>query len=190
MLETYYFMASESKENNILKLILENSPTRQWHFEDVVKQTKVTRAVANKWLRKYCEEELLKRVKENKRFPYFTAGSNNPAYQAKKRIYALEQLYQSGLIAQLISLKNAKTIILFGSIAKGDWYKNSDIDIFIYGNPKGFEKEKYEKKLKKSIELHVFESKKEIREVKTGLINNVINGYLIKGQLQDFAEIG
>ncbi len=183
-------MASESKENDVLKLILETSPTRQWHFEEIVKQAKMTRAVASKWLRKYCEEGLLKRIKENKRFPYFTAGSNNPIYQAKKRIYALEQLYQSGLIAQLANLRNAKTIIIFGSIAKGDWYKDSDIDIFIYGKPEGLEKEKYEKKLKKSIELHVFESKKEIKEVKTGLINNVINGYLIKGQIQDFAEIG
>ena len=182
-------MASESKENNVLKLILENSPTRQWHFEEIVKQAQVTRAVANKWLRKYYEEGLLKRIKESKRFPYFTAGSNNPVYQAKKRIYALEQLYQSGLIAQLINLKNAKTIILFGSIAKGDWYKESDIDIFIYGSSKGLEKEKYEKKLRKSIELHVFESREEIKEVKTGLINNVINGYLIKGQVQDFAEM-
>ncbi len=182
-------MASESKENNVLKLILENSPTRQWHFEEIVKQAKVTRAVANKWLRKYCEEGLLKRIKEKGRFPFFTAGSNNPVYQAKKRLYALEQLYQSGLIAQLINLKNAKTIILFGSIAKGDWYKESDIDIFIYGSSEGLEKEKYEKKLRKSIELHVFESRKEIKEVKTGLINNVINGYLIKGQVQDFAEM-
>jgi predicted nucleotidyltransferase len=182
-------MGSESKENNVLKLILENSPTRQWHFEEIVKQAKVTRAVANKWLRKYCEEGLLKRIKEKGRFPFFTVGSNNPVYQAKKRLYALNELHQSGLIAGLISLKNAKTIILFGSIAKGDWYKESDIDIFIYGSSEGLEKEKYEKKLRKSIELHVFESKKEIKEVKTGLINNVINGYLIKGQVQDFAEM-
>jgi predicted nucleotidyltransferase len=182
-------MGSESKENNVLKLILENSPTRQWHFEEIVKQARVTRAVANKWLRKYCEEGLLRRIKESKRFPYFTAGSNNPAYQAKKRLYALEQLYQSGLIVQLINLKNAKVIIIFGSMAKGDWYKDSDIDIFIYGSPKGLEKEKYEKKLKKSIELHVFESKKEIKEVKTGLMSNVVNGYIIKGQIQDFAQI-
>jgi len=182
-------MGSESKENNVLKLILENSPTRHWHFEEIVKQAKITRAAANKWLKKYCEEGLLKRIKESGKFPYFTAGSNNPVYQSKKSIYALEQLYQSGLIAQLINLKNAKTIIMFGSIAKGDWYKGSDIDIFIYGKPERLEKEKYEKRLGRSIELHVFESKKEIKEVKTGLINNVINGYIIKGQLQDFAEI-
>ncbi|MBN2459657.1 nucleotidyltransferase domain-containing protein [Candidatus Woesearchaeota archaeon] len=183
-------MGSESKENNILKLILENSPTRQWHFEEVVKQSKVTRAAANKWLKKYCKNGLLKRVKESGKFPYFTAGSNNPAYQARKKLYALNELHQSGLITGLMSLKNAKAIIVFGSMAKGDWYKGSDIDIFIYGSPEGLEKEHYEKKLKKRIELHVFESKKEIKQVKTGLISNVVNGYIIKGQVQDFASIG
>ncbi|MBU1321170.1 MAG: nucleotidyltransferase domain-containing protein [Nanoarchaeota archaeon] len=182
-------MASPSKEQQLLRLILENSPTKHWHFEEIVKKAKLTRAVANKWLKKYSKEGLLKRIKEKGKFPYFTAGSNNPAYQSKKKLYALEELYQSGLIPHLNTI-NAKTIIVFGSMIKGDWYKESDIDIFIYGEPKGIDKQKYEKKLKRSIELHVFETKKDIKAVRTGIINNIINGYLVKGQLQDFAEVG
>ena len=88
-----------------------------------------------------------------------------------------------------MSIKNAKTIILFGSIIKGDWYKNSDIDIFILGNIQNFNKKYYERKLHKNIELHIFENKQEIAEVQTGLIKNVINGYIIKGQIQDIAEV-
>ena len=101
----------------------------------------------------------------------------------------LTKLYHSGLIRGLISLENAKTIILFGSAIKGDWYKDSDVDIFIYGSPEGFKKNKYELKLKKDIELHVFKTKNEIKRVKTGLIDNILNGYIIKGRIQDFAEV-
>ena len=187
--QIYYFMASPSKEESILKLILENSPLKHWHFEEMTKESKMTRAAANKWIKKYLKEGLLKREKEKGKYPYFTAGSNNSIYQSKKRIYALEKMYQSGLINHLNSLKKAKTIIVFGSIAKGDWYKDSDIDIFIYGNAEGLEKHKYELKLQKSIEMHVFKNKKELEEVKTGLINNIVNGYIIKGQIQDFAEV-
>lgn len=182
-------MASPSKEENVLKIILENSPLKEWHFEEIVKEAKVTKAVANKWLKKYVKEGLIKRIKEEGRFPYFTVGNNNPFYYSIKRIYALEQLHKIGLISKLLSLKTAKTIIIFGSIIRGDWYKDSDIDIFILGNLSNFDKKIYEHKLYKNIELHIFKDKKEIREIKTGLIKNIINGYTIKGQIQDIAEV-
>ncbi len=182
-------MASQSKEENVLKLILENSPLKEWHFEEIVREAKVTRLVANKWLQKYVKQGLLTRIKEKRRFPYFTVGSNNPVYYSLKRIYLLEQLHSSGLLAKLLSLKEVKTIILFGSSIKGDWYKDSDIDLFMYGNITDFDKSPYEIKLKKHIELQIFENKKELEEVKTGLIKNIINGYVVKGQIQDVVEV-
>lgn len=189
MSESYYFMASPSKEENVLKLILENSPLKEWHFKDIVKEAKVTKSVANKWLKKYVQEKLLKKVKKNKEFPFFTVGNKNHTYYSLKRVYALEQLHKSGLISKLLSLNNAKTIIIFGSIIKGDWYKDSDIDIFILGDTLNFDKNKYEHRLNKHIELHVFEDKKEIKGIQTGLIKNIINGYILKGQIQDIAKV-
>lgn len=182
-------MASPSKEKNVLNLILENSPLKEWHFEEIVREAKITRLAANKWLKKYVSEGLLKHIKEKGKFPHFTVGGNNPVYYSFKRIYALEQLHQSGLIAKLLSLKTAKTIILFGSIVKGDWYKDSDVDIFIFGDISDFDKNSYELKLQKKIELHLFQHRKEIEEVRTGLIKNIINGYILKGQIQDIAEV-
>ncbi len=189
MSQSYYFMATPSKEENVLRLILEYSPLKEWHFEEIVTKAKVTKVVANKWLKKYVSDGLLKHVKALGKFPYFSVGSNNYYYYSLKKVYALEQLHKSGLIPKLLSLKTAKTIILFGSIVKGDWYKDSDIDIFIFGDISDFDKNLYRLKLQKNIELHIFQSKKEIEEVKTGLIKNVINGYVIKGQIQDFVKV-
>mgnify|MGYP001566098134 FL=1 len=186
--EIYYYMASPSKEEKILQLLLENSPMRQWHFNEIVKESKVTRAVANKWLKRYMKDGLIKRAKEKGKFPYFTCGIDNPAYVSKKKLMALEQIYKSGFAEHLISLKQAKSVVLFGSFARGDWHRGSDIDIFIYGDKNGLDKSKYELKLKRQIEVHSFETKKEIRQVKTGLLKNVLNGYAIKGQMQDFWE--
>ena len=73
-------MASPSKEENVLKLILEDSPLKEWHFQEIVRKAGVTKAVANKWLRKYTAEGLLNYTKEKGKFPYFTAGSNNHIY--------------------------------------------------------------------------------------------------------------
>jgi predicted nucleotidyltransferase len=182
-------MASPSKEEHILKLILENSPLKEWHFEEMVRSAKVTKAAANKWLKKYVLEGLLNYVKEEGKFPHYTAGRSNPIYYSSKRVYALEQLHKSGLISKLLSLNKAKTVILFGSIMRGDWYKDSDIDVFVFGDISDFDKNLYELRLNKNIELHIFENKEEIKEVKTGLIKNIINGYVLKGQIQDFAEV-
>ena len=182
-------MASPSKEETVLKLILENSPLKEWHFEEMVRGAKVTKLVANKWLKKYVSEGLLSHIKEKGKFPHYTVGNNNQVYYSLKRIYALEQLQKSGLMPKLLSLKTAKTIILFGSIAKGDWYKDSDIDIFVFGDISDFDKNIYELRLHKNIELHIFRNKEEIDEVKTGLIKNIINGYIIRGRIQDFAEV-
>lgn len=181
-------MGSPSKEERILELILENSPLKQWHFEEIVKETKMTRAAVNKWLKKYRKEGLIKRAKEKGKFPHFTCGEDNPVYKAKKKLYMLNKIYQSGLIVKIISLEKIRTAIIFGSIAKGDWYKESDIDIFIYGEPKGLNKHGYELKLGRNIELHIFRSKQEIKAVKTGLIKNITNGYTIKGAIQNTIE--
>jgi len=182
-------MASPSKEENVLRLILGNSPLREWHFEEIVKEAKVTKAVANKWLKMYVKDCLLNHVKRRGRFPYFSVGSNNPFYYSLKRVYALEQLHRSGLIPKLLSIETAKTVIIFGSIARGDWYKDSDIDIFVFGNLTDFNKKLYELKLHRHIELHIFRNMKEIQRVKTGLVKNIINGYVLKGQIQDVVKV-
>lgn len=183
-------MASESKEEHFLQAILENSPLRHWHFQELLKETGMSRGALNKWLKKYTKQGLLKSIKEPGRFPYFTVGKDNPVYKAKKKQYILDRIYESGLITGLLDSDSIQVAIIFGSAARGDWYKGSDIDLFILGDTQGMKKAHYETRLGRDIEIHEFASKKEIQEVKTGLMKNVINGYLIKGNISDFAEVG
>jgi len=182
-------MASESKEERLLQALLGNSPLRHWHFQELLKETGMSRGALNKWLKKYSKEGLLKRIKTPGRFPYFTAGEDNPAYKAKKKQYILDRIYESGLITELLDSDSIQVAIIFGSAARGDWYKDSDIDLFILGDSKGMKKSRYETRLKRDIEVHEFSSRKEIKEVKTGLMSNIVNGYLIKGKLSDIAEV-
>jgi len=182
-------MASPSKEQQILRLLLENSPLKEWHFDEIVLAAKVTRAVANKWLKKFVADGVLHHVKAVGSSPFYTVGQRNAVYYSLKRLYVLEQLHQSGLIPQLLSLEGAQTVILFGSMIKGDWYKDSDIDIFVFGNVSGFDTKTYQLRLRRNIELHVFENKAEIRKIRSGLMNNVVNGYVVKGRIQDVVEV-
>ncbi len=177
----------KSKEESIMELFFEN-PTRQWHFEEILKEAKITRSKSDRWLKKLNNEGLIKRIKERDRMPYYISNYESHVYKNKKRIFAMEKLYKSGFLNHLCSLEKAKTIVLFGSFSRSDWYKNSDIDIFIYGNPEGLRLADYELKLHRGIQLFVCQTRKELVKMGAGLIRNVIKGDFIKGDL-DFVEV-
>ncbi len=48
---------------------------------------------------------------------------------------------------------------------------------------------RFELKLKKKRELIVTSIKEEIQAIRSGLIKNVINGYIVKGRVQDVVEV-
>ncbi len=116
--------------------------------------------------------------------PYYIANHETPEYRIKKRLFALHQLEKNGFLTHLAGLPKAKAVILFGSITRSDWYKDSDIDVFIYGNPEGYKP----KQLKKEVETFVCKDEKELAKLPEGLLRNVLGGYLIKGSL-DFIKV-
>ncbi len=177
----------ESKELNVLELFFE-SPTRQWHFEELVKQTKLARSKLNKWLTIFIKTNLIQKLKEKGKMPYYKGNYTAPEYKNKKKLFALNQLYESGLLNYLDSLKNIHTVIIFGSYIRSDWVKDSDIDIFMYGDPKRLKIAPYELKLKREIQLFTYKNKKELKTLNTSLLKNILKGIIIKGDL-DFLEV-
>src|SRR3989344_2326846 len=169
-----------SKENNLLELFF-NSPTREWHFEEIVKEARIARSKVDRWLKQFKKEGLVKRIKEKGKMPYYISDYHSVAYQNKKKLFALNTLYNIGLLNHLASLAKAKSVILFGSFARSDWYKDSDLDIFIYGDPEGLSIAKYETKLHRDIQVFVADSKEDLKKLGLDLIKNIIKGNLIKG---------
>src|SRR3989344_3341934 len=177
----------ESKEKKVIELFFEN-PTREWHFEEIIKEAKITRSKADKWLKIFLRKGLIRRIKDKGRMPYYSSNYNSPEYKNRKKIFALNKLHESGFLNHLYSLQKAKTIILFGSFSRSDWYKNSDIDLFIYGDPEGLKIAGYELKLKRDVQLFICQNNQELAKFGKGLIKSVIKGDLIKGEL-DFIEV-
>ena len=177
-----------SKEEDIMWLFF-NNPTKRWHFEEIVKEADIVRSKADKWLKRFIKEKLIKRVKEKGKMPYYISNYESPGYQNKKRLFALKKLNETGLLNHLSSLEEANTVILFGSFTRWDWYKGSDIDVFIYGNPKGLSIGKYEIKLHRDIQLFICKNKKQLRKLGSGLIRNIIKGDIIKGDIP-FLRVG
>lgn len=177
----------KSKENDILALFFEQ-PTREWHFEEILRTAKMSRGKATQWLKKLQQEGVINKVKEKGKMPYYASDYDNPAYKNKKKLFAFQQLYDSGLLNHLSSLPKADTVILFGSFVRSDWYQNSDIDVFIYGSPEGLHIAEYELRLHKDIQVFISKTPEDLCKLGNDFIKNIIKGNLVKGTL-DFVEV-
>ncbi|MBW2990881.1 nucleotidyltransferase domain-containing protein [Candidatus Woesearchaeota archaeon] len=181
-------MVFPAKENNVLELFF-NEPTKHWHFNEIVRKAGISEQRANHWLKQFVKKGLIKRVKPKEKMPYFIANYEHPVYENKKRLYGLNKMFETGLLTKLQSLKKAKTIVIFGSFARGDWNTQSDVDVFIYGDDENFGFETYWKSFGRTIQIHAFKSRRDIKKIRSGLINNVINGYFVKGSVHDIVEV-
>ncbi|MBL7054792.1 nucleotidyltransferase domain-containing protein [Candidatus Woesearchaeota archaeon] len=186
-------MGKPSKEEMVLELFL-NEPAKHWHFNQIVETAKISEPSTNKWLKRLIKENLIKRVKPRGKMPYFIANFRHENYRSKKKIYALEKMYESGLLTKLQQLNNAKAVVIFGSFARSDWNSQSDVDIFVLGNPEdlrfgilwsglGFQGKARE------LQVHSFKSVEETRNIHSGLMKNVVKGYFIKGNIFDIAKV-
>ncbi|MAE42326.1 hypothetical protein CMO93_01030 [Candidatus Woesearchaeota archaeon] len=179
-------MSYPNKENNVLILFL-NESTKHWHFKDIVKNASISKERANFWLKKLVKGKVINHIKPGGKMPYFQGNWGHPNYYYKKKLYGLNQLYGQGLLTKLLSLEEAKTIIIFGSFARGDWHTKSDIDIFIYGDPGDL---KFGTLFAgREVQVHFFKTKKEIKDIKSGLMKNIINGFFVKGSINDIAKV-
>lgn len=174
----------------ILETFFFHDSLRRWHFEALVKESGLSRERINHFLKQLIKEKLIIRVKPRRKMPYYIANWNSLKFRSKKRLYGLSLLEQSGLFGHLYSCRGIKTAILFGSFARGDWSRSSDIDIFIYGDDTEFMKGEFESKLKKEIQLFSYQEPQTIqKQLDPKIIPNIINGFNIKGSIEPFEAI-
>jgi predicted nucleotidyltransferase len=175
------------KANNLLEIFF-NYPTKHWHFEEILKRAIISRPQATAWLKKFIKEDIILKIKQKRKMPYYIANYQDTQYQIKKRLYALDHFEKTGFLQHLTRLSKANNIILFGSFSRWDWHNESDIDIFVYGNIDGFDMNYYRKKLQREIQLFICEDKEQLQNYNPALLRNIIEGYPIKGDLQ-FIEV-
>ncbi len=170
-------------KRNAMLLVFFNEPTKHWHFEEILKEAKISRPQATRWLQKFVKEGLVKRIKTRGKMPYYIANYTSPVFQLKKRIFALEILEQSGFLAHLANLPKADAVYVFGSMSRRDWYTQSDVDVFIYGSDDNLDIATYETALHREIQVFLCQNAQELKEFNQGLLHNIMKGYRVKGDL-------
>jgi len=169
-----------------IKELFFSESLRHWHFENLIRQSNLSRERVNYFLKLLLKEGLVMRVKPRGKMPYYVANRDSFSFREQKRLFGLNELVKSGLFEYINAHSEIKTAIVFGSFARGDWNKSSDVDIFIYGST-NFDKQTFENRLGHEIQLFSFELPKELKnELEPGLILNIIKGFNVKGTLEPF----
>jgi len=170
------------KNVNILKLFFER-PSRRFNVREVARLVKISPATASKKLRSLAKAGILKQERE-RMLLFYRANLESDLYQDMKLFYNIRKIRESGLLDELNKFYFKPTVVLFGSASKGLDTESSDLDLLILSEKKvGFpQKEKFEKKLGKSLQLFVFKTIKKIKNKE--LINSIINGVVLQGELR------
>ncbi len=172
---------------NKIKELFFNDTLRRWHFEAILRESGLSRERVYHFLKELLKEKLILRIKKKGKMPYYLANRDSAKFRSEKRMYGLTMLEQSGLFENLNSCKSIKTAILFGSFARGDWSRSSDVDIFIYGDDAEFEKGRYESKLHRDIQLFVYQNTKILKkELDSKVIPNIAKGFFITENVEPF----
>lgn len=119
-------------------------------------------------------------LRGKRKFPYYFTNISNNDFIKFKRLYNLFLLFDSGIIEFLKNKIMPNSIILFGSFFRGEDLEDSDIDLFVESEIKNIDLKKFEKKLKRKINLN-FNS--DINNLKKPFLNNLINGIVLYGSI-------
>jgi predicted nucleotidyltransferase len=164
-------------------------PEKEVHVRELSKLLRKSPTTISKYLKIYEKEGVLK-SKEKLNHLFFKADSNNKIFRQFKLNYNLSILNKSGLIEYLENeFNHPEAIILFGSFAKAENTRKSDVDILIVtSNKKELNLKYFEKKIGNPIQLHLYSNKDiELMKIKNKeLLNNFINGILINGYWELF----
>ena len=151
---------------------------RRINVREYSKLVGVSPPTASKILSDFNKEGLLSQEKY-RNYIFYYANKNSRTFIELSRIYWRIKLEK--LTDFLNNNITSQTLILFGSLSKAETKQDSDIDICIIGHKRNLNITPFEKIMKRKIQLFFFSSLKEIKN--SELLNNIMNGYLLKGRL-------
>ena len=152
---------------------------REIGIREYARAANVSPPTASKILNNLESEGLLKK-REDRNYILFRANRHDNVLKDLSRIYwriTLDKIFDS------INLEfHNPSIILFGSLAKLESKRDSDIDIVILTKiNKKINLEEYEKVLNRKVHLFII---KNLDNISEELRNNIINGYVAYGELK------
>ena len=124
---------------------------------------------------------IIKKEHRIHKYPVYYANRDGDYFKFLKKINTIKSIKESGLLDYLDEKCMPDAIILFGSASRGEDIMGSDIDLYLQCEEKKLDLSKYEKALRRRINL-LFDAC--FNKLSIELKNNLINGDRLKGYLR------
>ncbi len=139
---------------------------------------KITPPTSSSLLKLYEKEGLLLSARD-RNYIMFYANKDSQIFIGLSRLYWQSKL--SDLIQLLENKLAGPAVVLFGSLSKAETKPDSDVDLAIFASKKAVDFGRFEKKLKRKIQVFWYGSLKDAPSKE--LENSIINGYVLTGRL-------
>ncbi len=161
-------------------------PTKEHGLLELCRATKIAHTSVNLHLKTLKQEGIISERIERKgsrAYPVYKAKQESKGFRDCKRMHNFEELISSGLVEFIKNSLMPKSIILFGSYQKGEDIEDSDIDLFVGTEKADLDVSKFEKRLKRKVQLHF---KADFKKYPAELKNSIVNGTALEGYLEAF----
>ncbi|MBS3123844.1 nucleotidyltransferase domain-containing protein [Candidatus Woesearchaeota archaeon] len=156
-------------------------PMAQYGVRELSKITQTDTKTVLKYLKELIKQKIVIRNHQKGKYPYYEANRISNLYRHEKSELIIKKILESGLIEFLEKHLSPKTIVLFGSVQKGTYHQESDVDIFVQTKYKNIDIYSFNKKLGHPIQLFFEEN---LSALSAGLLENIYNGLVLSGKLE------
>ena len=172
-------------------LTADEDPVLRWIFYNLVNQeikvgvrelarkTGLDTKTVMKRLAELSDRKLIARRSRRGHFPYYHA-TMSPLYFWEKAQMLQLRIMRSGLIDFLEMQLKPRAIVLFGSMRKGEYNHESDVDLFVLGKPEKLDLFLYERRIGHEIHL-LFDD--DLANLSWALRQTLLNGIVLSGEV-------
>lgn len=149
-----------------------DSPLSAFSVRELAKKTKLPSSTVQRYLQEMKKKKILN-----------SDGTlwDSPSMRFRKAFFMMDKIVDSGLLEHLEFHYKPRVVVVFGGVRKGEYDKNSDVDIFVESDvSEEMNLSKFERKIGHKIDLFV---KKSVNDLQVNLRNNVLNGIKLSGYL-------
>ena len=140
----------------VLKVFFDDPiPKGGFQLREIGRLTKLAPKSVGIYLDELIKEGLvLKESHRPHKYPLYYSNRDAASFKLYKKLDLVASLFDIGLLDHLYDTFVPECIVLFGSAARGEDVKGSDLDIFIEAEGKSIDLSRFEKKLGKKDSIH------------------------------------
>ena len=176
-------MLKKDNTAKVLEVFFDNPlPEGGFQLREISRKIDLAPKSVKSYLEELEKESLIIKKKHRiHKYPVYYANRDDHYFKFLKRLSTIRRVKETGLLDYLNESCMPDVIVLFGSASKGEDRKESDIDLYLQCKEKKLNLKKYEKELKRGINIF-FEP--DFDKLSEELKKNIINGDKLKGYIK------